>query len=216
MGCTGPSINDAGIQNIRNIFTHPLPSQLQEKFVVPFVLWSTGWGVQSLTIGEMAGAMDLPSGPIVKAFLRAADKSKVMLTSFLRLTPVKDLQFALVVVLCIGRTVRPSQKNNSIAPLPPVYTFRDENLFRVNLQARHTKAVKSDDAEVKTAIWNEAAVEVFQGGYRDKHNDPLFQNLRNIMANSFNQNVARSFVRYMFEAYCTLWSVQQGDIRKEG
>ena len=140
----------------------------------------------------------------------------MLLTSFLKLPPVKVFQFALAVELGNERTSSPSQNNTGLTTLPPVYKMRDDNLFMLNLKAIHTKAVKSDDAEVKTSIWNEAAVEVFQGGYRDKHHDPLFQNLRNIMANSFNQNVARSFVRYMFEAYCTLWSVQQGDIRKEG
>ena len=38
---------------------------------------------------EIAGEMDLPPGPIVEAFSRAAEQSKVLLTSFLKLSPVK-------------------------------------------------------------------------------------------------------------------------------
>ena len=76
----------------------------------------------------------------------------MLLTSFLKLSPVKDFQFALAVVLGVGRTVTPSQKNNGLTPLSTIYTLRDENLFRLNLQVRHTKAVKSDGEELETAI----------------------------------------------------------------
>ena len=89
-------------------------------------------GVQRITTGKTAGAMDLPPIPIVEAFSREAEKSKVLLTSFLKLPPVKDLQFALEVGLGIGITVIPSQNNNGITPLPPVYTLSDENLFILN------------------------------------------------------------------------------------
>ena len=59
-------------------------------------------GVQRITTGKTAGAMDLPPIPFVEAFSREAEKSKVLLTSFLKLPPVKDLQFALEVGLWIG------------------------------------------------------------------------------------------------------------------
>ena len=96
-------------------------------------------------------------------FSRAEDQSKVLSTYFLRLPPVKDLQFALAVGLEFGRTINPIQKNNGLTPLPTIYTLRDENLFRLNLQAIHTKAVKADDAELATAIWNDSAADVFHG-----------------------------------------------------
>ena len=92
--------------------------------------------------------MDLPPGPIVEAFSRAVEQTKVLLNYFSELTPVKDLQFALEVGLWIVITVIPSQNNKGLIPVPPVYTLRDENLFRLNLQARHTKEVKADGAEV--------------------------------------------------------------------
>ena len=113
-----------------------------------------------------------------------------MLTYFLKLTHLKDFQLALEVVLGIGRTFRPSQKNNGLTPLPNVYTLRDDNLFRLNNQAIQTKAVKSDNAEVETAIWNNADVELFHGGYRANHHDPLLQNLSNIMSKCFKRNVS--------------------------
>ena len=88
--------------------------------------------------------MDLPARPIVEYFSMVVEKSKVLLTYFLKLTPVKALQFTLVVGLRIVRTISPSQKNNNgIMPLPPVYTLRYENLFMLNIQFRHTKLVKS-------------------------------------------------------------------------
>ena len=95
---------------------------------------------------------EIPHGPIVKGFSRVADKSKVLLTFFLKLPPVKALQFALDGVLGMGRTVTPSQNNNGITPLPPIYTLRDDNLFRINLQDRYMKAIKEYDTEMYTAI----------------------------------------------------------------
>ena len=77
----------------------------------------------------------------------------------------------------------------------------DRNIFRINLQSRHTKSVKEDDAEVETDIWENAAAEKFQGGYRAKRHEPLFQHLRNIMDKHVKRNVARNFLYYMVEAY---------------
>ena len=141
--------------------------------------------------------MDLSPGTTVEAFSRKADQSKVLLNYLLKLPPVKALKFSVAVELGIGRTVIPSQNNNGLTALPNVYTLRDDNLFRLNNQAIQTKAVKSDNAEVETDICNDAAEEVFQGGYMAKCHETLFQHLRNIMAKRFNHNVARSFVHYM-------------------
>ena len=91
---------------------------------MPCVFRSTGWGVRRLTTEEILGAMDLPSGTILEAFSRTAEQSKALLTYFLKLTPIKYLQFSLAVGLGIGLTVSSSQNNNVLAPLPPVYTLR--------------------------------------------------------------------------------------------
>ena len=114
--------------------------------------------------------MDLPPGPIVESFSRELEKSKVLLNSFLKLPPVKALQFALALGLGIGRTVSPSHKNKGLTPLPPVYTLKDDNIFRINLQDTHTKTVKDDDTGVETSICNDSSAELFKGGYRAKRN----------------------------------------------
>ena len=159
--------------------------------------------------------MDLAHGPIVEVFSRVVEKSRALLTSFFKSPPVKAFHFALKLGLGIGRTVRLSQKNNGLTHLPPVYTLRDENIFRLNLQYRHTKAVKADCAEIETSIWNAAAAELFQGGYRAKRHETIFQHLVNIMAKCFKRNVARSFVCYMVDAYGHSRRVWQEEIRKE-
>ena len=53
--------------------------------------------MQRLTTGEITVEMDLTPGSIVETFSREAEKIKVMLTYFLRLTPFKALQFTLSV-----------------------------------------------------------------------------------------------------------------------
>ena len=80
--------------------------------------------------------MDLPPVPIVEAISRTAEKSKMLLTYLLKLPPVKALNISLAVGLGIGRTIRHSHNNNGLMPLPNVYTLRDEDLFRLNLQVR--------------------------------------------------------------------------------
>ena len=89
--------------------------------------------------------MELPLSPIIEDVSRAEDKSKMLLTYFLKLRPVQDVQFDLALGLGIGRTFIPSQNNNGLTPLPLVYILKDENLFRLEVQARHTKAVKAHD-----------------------------------------------------------------------
>ena len=54
--------------------------------------------------------------------------------------------------LGIGRNLSPSQNSNGLMPLPPVYKLRDENYFRLNLQSRHMKVVKTENAEIETVI----------------------------------------------------------------
>ena len=133
--------------------------------------------------------MSLPPGPTMESFSRAVDQSNVLLTYLLRLTVVNDLQFSLEVGLGIWRTFRSSQNNIALILLPPIYTLRYENFFRINLKSIHTKSVKADDVEIETAICDNADAEVFP------------DHLRNIIAKSFKQNVARSFVRYMVDMY---------------
>ena len=42
VGCTGPTSDDTGMDDVRDIYTHPSPSQLKEKFIVPCFLRRTG------------------------------------------------------------------------------------------------------------------------------------------------------------------------------
>ena len=84
-------------------------------------------------------------------------------------------------------------------PLTPVYSLRDENYFRLNLQYRHTKSVKAEDTEIGKSLWKDSAAEVFQEIYRDKCHDPIYHYLRNIIAKRFKRNVARRFLRYMID-----------------
>ena len=213
--CIGPTRNYLGMEEVRYISTHPSSSQPQERFRVTFVFWSTGWGIQKFTKGEIVGATDLPFGPITETFSRATDKSNMLLTSFLKLPPVKALIFLLAVGLCIGRTISSSQKNNGLMTLHPIYIFRYDNYFRINLQSRQTKADNEDNVEIETAVWNNAAAEVFQEGYRAKRHELIFHHLRNIMAMRFKYNVDISIVRYMVDNYCTSRSLWHGESRKE-
>ena len=118
-------------------------------------------GYTSLPKGEITGAMDLSPGPIMEEFSREVKHSKLFLIYFLKLSPIKALQLSLVVVLGIGRNFIPSQKNNGIMPLTPLYTSGCGNYFRLNLQSRDTNVVKSNNAEIETSIWNDADSEVF-------------------------------------------------------
>ena len=86
-------------------------------------------------------------------------------------------------------------------PIPPVYTLRGDNSFKLNLQFRHTKAVQSDYVEIETDIWNDAADEVFQEGYMANFHDPILNHLRNIIYECFKCSVARISVCYMVDTY---------------
>ena len=81
----------------------------------------------------------------MEALSRSEEQIKVLLTSFLMLPHVNTLQFELAMGLGIRRTLSPSQNNNGLMNLSPVYKLRDENYFRLNLQSRHMKVVKMED-----------------------------------------------------------------------
>ena len=78
--------------------------------------------------------------------------------------------------------------------------MRDENIFKINLKSRHTKAVTEEYTQIETDIWNDAATEVFKGVYRANCHEHIFHHLKNIMAKRFKRNAARIFVSYMVEA----------------
>ena len=139
----------------------------------------------------------------------------VLLTSFLKLPPVKDFNFYFAAVLEIGITGNPSQKNNGLTPLPPVYTLRGDNSFSLNIQSRHTKSVQEDNAEIETSIWNNVAADLFKGGYRTKSHGPLSHHLSNNMDNCFKLNVARRFLRYIVNTYSTSRILWHNESRKE-
>ena len=116
--------------------------------------------------------------------------------------------------LGVGRNFIPSQKNNGLMPLPPIYTLRDENCSRLNRQSIYPKVVKVDDAEIEISIWNNDAAELFQEGYRDKRHEPIFHHLRNIISNRFKRNVSRSLVFNMVYMYGPSSSVCHVDSSK--
>ena len=80
--CIGSTNVDAGIEDVREISTHPSPLQLQDRFIVQCILQSNGWGVRRITKGKIVWEMDLPPSPIVESFSRAVEKMKVLLNFY--------------------------------------------------------------------------------------------------------------------------------------
>ena len=80
-----------------------------------------------------------------------------VISRLLALPLVKELQFTFAVTLRIWSSNGTKFKTEeNLGPLPPLYLLQDENSFRHKLKERHAKAVKDDDAEVKTGIWDDA------------------------------------------------------------
>ena len=72
-----------------------------------------------------------------------------MMSRFLALPLVKELQFTLAITLRIGSINGTKLKvEYNFGPLSPLYLFQDETSLRHKLKYRHTKSVKDDDVEV--------------------------------------------------------------------
>ena len=105
--------------------------------------------------------MDIPQVNALEALVLNSVSDDEVMSRFLELPPVKALQFFLAVTLRIGSSNGTKFKADfNFVPLPPVYLLRDETSFRQKLNERHTKAVKDDDAEVETGIWDDATARV--------------------------------------------------------
>ena len=101
-GCSAPGQGDAVVCGMREIAFYPSPDQLQEIFRAPCVFLSTGWGIRKLTVKELASAMDLPQGNTSEALVLASVSYGEVISRFLALPPVKELQFYLAVTIIIG------------------------------------------------------------------------------------------------------------------
>ena len=194
------SCNDAD-SGVLDINMCHAPGQLTNRFRVPCVFKATGWGNRFLTPGEIGSALDLPPSTIsaLEASVLAGD---FPIKNLLSLPPVKGLQFALTVCCGVGIDARITQAldpreaahGRSVAATEaPSF----ESTFRQALAARHTKAVKADDAKVEVDMWNEAAIACFGIPFSDKDHGQLFNWLRQLMLTRFKRNALRSFVLYM-------------------
>ena len=106
-----------------------------------------------------------------------------VISSLFVIPPVKALRSALVVTLRIGSSNGTKFKADfNFVPLPPVYLLRDETSFRQKLNERHTKAVKDDDAEVETVIWDDAMAGVMGEEFSSERHGIIFDSLRRSMA----------------------------------
>ena len=75
--------------------------------------------------------------------------------------------------------------------------MRDETSFRHKLKERHTKAVKDDDAEVETGIWDDATARVMLEKHFSERHGIIFDSLRTRMVRKFKTDVLSSFTFYM-------------------
>ena len=70
---------------------------------------------------------------------------------------MKALQFPLAITLIIGSSnINKFKAEENFGPLPHLYSLQDETSSCHKLKDSHTKAVKDDDAEVETGIWDDA------------------------------------------------------------
>ena len=78
---------------VREIVVYPLPSQLQESFIVPCVFRRTVWGIRKLIVKELASDMDIPQVNALEALVLDSVSDDEVMSRFLELPPVKALQY---------------------------------------------------------------------------------------------------------------------------
>ena len=141
--------------------------------------------------------MDLPPG-LLPGLESAVVDETFQITELLSLPPVKGLQFGLTVCCGIGIDKRCLPEGSVSGPSSaPTKGLAFESSFQQALAARHTKAVKADDAEVEVDMWNEGAMERFNQPFEKDIHGPLFEWLRGLILHRFKVNALRSFVRFM-------------------
>ena len=74
--------------------------------------------------------------------------------------------------------------------------LQDKNSLRHKLNERHTKAVKDNDAEVETGIWDNATSGVMGEDFSSERHGTLFDSLMNRITRQFKTNILNRFIRY--------------------
>ena len=210
--CVGPD-EDPNLQGCLSLDTHVFANQLSGTFRTPFQLSRTKWVKRKLTTGEIGAALDLPVGSI-KAFSLACQLTPRYLAQLQELSPLKIVQSfgTQFFKVCQLESVK---AGHPIELWKPKYLKDPEE--HDELDAAHEKAVKSDDAEVNTDVWNLMAVKLPQqvptwlkkpdswlilgSTFDPKTHGRFFDGLRSLMLRRFRRNVYKSFRSYIASTY---------------
>ena len=140
--------------------------------------------------------MDIPQGNNLEASVLASNSDNEVISRILEIPPVKALQSALAVTLRIGSSNGTKiNAYENIGPLPPLYLLRVETSFCRKLKESHTKAVKDDDADIETRIWDDATAGVIGEEFYSEKHGIIFDSLRRRMARRFKTIVlSRVFI----------------------
>ena len=210
--CVGPN-EDPNLQGCLNLDSHVHANQLTGKFRTPYQLSRTKWVKRKLTTGEIGAALDLPVGSI-KSFSLACQLSPSYLAQLQELVPLKVIQSFGTQFFNVCK-LESIKAGHPIELWKPRYLEDPEELE--DLDAAHEKAVKSDDAEVDTSVWNLKAVlvpdkcpswlkmpqswKVVGSTFDPKTHGRLFDGLRALMLRRFKRNVYKSFRSYIAATY---------------
>jgi hypothetical protein len=210
--CAGPT-EDPNLPGCLSLDSHVYASELSRTFRTPFQLSRTKWVKRKLTPGEIGAALDLPVGSI-KAFSLACQLSPRYLTQLQTLTPLKIIQSFGTQFFKVCQLVS-VKAGHPIELWKPRYLEDPED--HDELEIAHEKAVKSDDAEVDTAVWNLKAIKIptkcpnwlklpnswliVGTTFDPDSHGRLFDNLRTLMLRRFQRNVYKSFRSYIASTY---------------
>ena len=210
--CVGPT-EDPNLQGCLSLDSHVYANQLSGTFRTPFQLSRTKWVKRKLTPGEIGAALDLPVGSI-KAFSLACQLSPRYISQLQELVPLKLIQ-------SFGTQFFKVCQLDSVKAGHPIELWKPKYLEdpgeHEELDVSHEKAVKRDDAEVDTSVWNLKAVKiptscpswllkpkswlVIGSTFDPTTHGRLFDGLRSLILRRFKRNVYKSFRSYIASTY---------------
>ena len=210
--CVGP-VEDPNLQGCLSLDTHVYANQLSGTFRTPFQLSRTKWVKRKLVSGEIGAALDLPVGSI-KAFSLACQLSPKYLPQLQALAPLKIIQNfgTQFFKVCQLESIK---AGHPVELWKPRYLEDPEDF--VKLDKAHEKAVKSDDAEINTDVWNIKAAKVPRvipswlkkpdhwkicgSTFNPNTHGRFFEGLRSLMLRRFRRNTYNSFRSYIASSY---------------
>ena len=197
------NINDFQAKVVRDKKNIILPcglapiENMKEVFACPSVFTDTKWCHRKLTINEVGDAFDQTQSIVEECVLKHL---RIHNLPFINGIPNKVVQYVLR-RLSISKFISVQTQSKEIDKGLPVIEVPPD------IQVNHLKAVKADNAQIETWVWDERVLKKFPFVKYDERVTEAFNKIRRGLLRMWKRKVWSSFFKYLTSEYGADWKL---------